>query len=63
MDYISPFNREQYEFVNLEDCIDVENPVRFIDAFVDKLDLFKLGFKINTLKSEGRPAFPGGLFL
>lgn len=63
MDHISPFNRQQYEFVNLEDCIDVENPVRFIDAFVDKLDLFKLGFKINTLKAEGRPAFQGGLFL
>ena len=30
----------------LDDYISEENPVRVIDAFVDNLDLAKLGFKI-----------------
>ena len=29
----------------LDKYVDEENPVRFIDAFVDSLDLEKLGFK------------------
>lgn len=63
MDHITPLNRQQYEFINLEDCIDTDNPVRFIDAFVDKLDLTRVGFKINKLNAEGRPSFHSGLFL
>jgi len=63
MDHISPVSRQQYEFVNLEDCINTDNPVRFVDAFVDKLDLHKLGFKIAKLNAEGRPSFKSGLFL
>ncbi len=53
MEHISLKNRSQFEFKSLEDSIDAENPVRFIDAFVDKLDLTRLGFIINTLKKEG----------
>ena len=34
-----------------------DNPVRFIDAFVEQLDLLKLGFEVKTLKNEGRPSF------
>jgi len=63
MDHISPANRQQYEFVNLEDCIDSDNPVRFIDVFVNKLDLYRLDFKISKLIAEGRPPFHSGLFL
>ena len=29
----------------LDDYIDQDNPVRFIDAFIDKLPLLKLGFE------------------
>jgi hypothetical protein len=47
MQHITPKNRQQYEFVNLEDFIDKNNPVRFVDAFIDKLELDKLGF--NTV--------------
>ena len=39
----------------LEDMIAPENPVRFIDLFVDGLDLQVLGF--NTLPSQGRPPY------
>jgi hypothetical protein len=41
-------------FSSLEDTISPNNPVRFVDAFVDALSLVALGFKIQTLK-EGRP--------
>ena len=34
-----------------------ENPVQFIDAFVDNLDLEGLGFKHAKLKSTGRPSY------
>jgi hypothetical protein len=45
------------QFSSLEDHIASENPVRFIDAFVDKLELSKLDFSFKTIKAEGRPAF------
>jgi len=33
------------------------NPVRFIEAFVEKVDLLQLGFEQKKVKEEGRPAF------
>ena len=57
MQHISGDNRFQYEFSNLEDCIPQDDPVRFIDAFVEKVDLKKLGFKISQVNAEGRPFF------
>ena len=63
MQYITPKNRQQYEFVSLEDFIDKDNPVRFVDVFVEKLELNKLGFKLKELKTEGRPSFQTALFL
>mgnify|MGYP000863810996 CR=1 FL=1 len=63
MQQITPKSRQQYEFVSLDDLVAKNNPVRFVDAFVEKLELNKLGFKLNTLKSEGRPSFQTSLFL
>lgn len=40
----------------LEDYVSEENPVRVIDAFVDSLDLSKLGFK-TAPADTGRPAY------
>ncbi|MBK7357633.1 MAG: hypothetical protein IPI45_14195 [Saprospiraceae bacterium] len=37
---------------SLEDSIDQENPVRFIDAFVEQLDLVKLGFEVRIKGSH-----------
>ena len=41
----------------IEDYITEENPVRVIDAFVDKLNLFELGFTSAEPKATGRPAY------
>jgi transposase len=41
----------------LDDYITEENPVRFIDAFVDNLNLTTLGFQRATPAAPGRPAY------
>jgi transposase len=46
----------------VDDCVVADNPVRFIDAFVDGLDLAAAGFKRVTPKVTGRPCYaPGDL--
>lgn len=63
MQHIIGIPRNQMSFSSLEDTISLENPVRFIDAFVDALSLKSLGFEVKTLKSEGRPSFDTKIFL
>lgn len=63
MEHIRSANRHQVEFYSLEDNIAQDNAVRFIDAFVDQLDLNQLYFKPNTIKKEGRPSFDNKVFL
>ncbi len=47
---------------SLDEYITEDNPVRFIDAFVDQLDLHALGFKRAVAAPTGRPAYhPGDL--
>ena len=41
----------------LEDWVDESNPIRVIDAFVDALDLRKLGFEGMDPAEIGRPAY------
>ena len=53
MQYIQGNNRHQSYFSTLEDQISGENPVRLLDAFIDKLDLQQLGFRHTIYKSEG----------
>jgi len=50
-------------FSSLEEHISSDNAIRFIDAFVDKLDLTKLQFAVQSIKIEGRPAFEQTAFL
>lgn len=57
MEYIHPADRNQVEMLSLEQLIGPEDPVRFVDLFVEKLDLPALGFRVKALKQEGRPAF------
>jgi transposase len=46
----------------LDDYIAEDNPARFIDAFVDSLDLGALGFRRTRPAATGRPAYdPGDL--
>jgi transposase/DNA-directed RNA polymerase subunit H (RpoH/RPB5) len=63
MDYIKGNNRAQISICCLEDQIAPDNPVRFIDAFVEHLDLAQLGYITTTLKTEGRPPFHPKVFL
>ena len=46
----------------LDDYIAADNPVRFIDAFVDALDLEARGFRHVVAAATGRPSdHPGNL--
>lgn len=44
--FVEAADRDQSSFLPacLEDYVDANNPVRIIDAFVDKLELAELGF-------------------
>ena len=44
MQHITGTSREQMRFSSLEDKIALDNPVRFIDAFVEYISLKALGF-------------------
>ena len=55
MQFITGNNRHQSYFSTLEDQVAADNPVRLIDAFIDKLNLQKMGFTNTVHKSEGRP--------
>lgn len=66
MPIMTGVDRHQMSFSSLEDKIAVDNEVRFIDAFVDKLDLQQLGVQSLTAtdkKKEGRASFSDALFL
>ena len=41
----------------LDKYVDKENPVRFIDAFIDSLSMEKLGFKHSIPNEVGRPPY------
>lgn len=47
----------------LEDWIDADNPVREIDAFVEKLDLSGLGFDGVAPEATGRPSYHPAVLL
>ncbi|MCC3501325.1 MAG: IS1182 family transposase [Microcoleus sp. PH2017_19_SFW_U_A] len=47
----------------MEEFVSKDNPVRFVDAFVEQLELPKLGFVVADIKTEGRPAFNPKVFL
>ena len=66
MNLIEGYDRQQRFFLPecVEDYVGQDNPVRFIDAFVDSLDLTAAGFKFPKQDSQnrGRPGYhPGGL--
>jgi transposase len=63
MQFIQGTNRNQTYFTALEEQVASDNPIRIIDAFVDKLDLQKLGLSNTVHKSEGRPPYAAELLL
>ena len=58
-EHVEGLNRNQTALFpdTLEEYVDKENPVRFIDAFVDSLNLEKLGFKHSVPAEVGRPSY------
>src|SRR5262249_15906433 len=46
-----------------EDWVDEDNPVRVIDAFVDKLDLSRVGFDGVAPEATGRPSYHPAVLL
>src|ERR1700730_9906556 len=59
MTHISGFERSQLLLLpeSIDDYVGVDNPVRFIDAFVDELDLAAAGFVRAEAKATGRPSY------
>jgi hypothetical protein len=53
MQHISGISRQQLQLSSLEDKITLDNPVRFIEAFVEHISLEVLGFTTRILKSDG----------
>ena len=63
MKFIEGTHRQQTYFATLDEQVSADNGVRLMDAFIDKLELAKLGF-INTVhKSEGRPPYEAVVLL
>jgi len=64
MAHISGFERDQLLLLPeaVDDYVGADNPVRFIDAFVESLDLVKAGFARVQPEATGRPGYaPGDL--
>jgi transposase len=64
MSFIEGVGRDQQTLFPevLDDYIPSDHPVRFIDAYVDQLDLAALGFERATAADTGRPGYdPGDL--
>ncbi|MCI6957626.1 MAG: IS1182 family transposase, partial [Clostridiales bacterium] len=59
MAYINGLDRNQGQLNNasLDDFIAQDNPVRVIDAYVDSLDLKKLGFIVYDGNNKGQAPY------
>lgn len=59
MDHITGTAREQITLFPeaVEDYLSPDNPVRFLDAFVDSLDVSSLGFRHAAIQETGRPPY------
>jgi transposase len=62
MKHIEGMDRNQLTLMPeaVEDYIAAENPVRFLDAFVENLDLKELGFQRIETEECGRPPYHSG---
>jgi len=61
--FIEGENRSQSTLFpeRLDDYIADDNAVRVVDAFVEKLDLLRLGFEGVVPESTGRPGYHPGI--
>lgn len=58
-EYVKGLDRNQTALIpkTLEEYIDQDNPIRFIDAFIDSLNIEELGFKHSTPTQVGRRSY------
>jgi transposase len=63
MQFIQGTNRQQTYFTTPDEQVSADNAVRLMDAFIDKLELQKLGFTCTIHKSEGRPPYAPAVLL
>ena len=63
MQFIIGNSRHKTYFSTLEEQVGADNAAPLMDAFIDKLDLYKLGFKTSVHKSEGRPPYAPAVLL
>ena len=65
MCFITGMDRSQTLLLpeSLEDYVGAQHPVRFLDGFVEGLDLKACGFGRTEPAETGRPAFAPGDFL
>ncbi len=63
--FIEGENRQQRTLLpeTLDDYVGEDNPVRAVDAFVEELDLKKLGFEGAEPALTGRPAYHPAVLL
>ncbi|MGD0174438.1 MAG: hypothetical protein ABSC61_08410 [Anaerolineales bacterium] len=63
MAHIQGTDRDQFPLFpeSVDDYITEDNPVRFLDAFVESLDLHELMFQRVILSETGRPSYLSGL--
>ena len=57
MPYITGKDRYQLSIKSIDDMIDNESEARVIDAFVNSLDMVKMGFLKSVAAIEGRPGY------
>ena len=59
MRYVQGYDREQQLLLpeSIEEYVTTENPVRVIEAYVESLDLTKLGFRYATTEATGRKPY------
>ena len=59
MSYIEGFDRKQAVLFPpaIDSMIAEDNEIRFIDLFVDKLDLGSMGFSLRAAGANGRPSY------
>lgn len=60
MKIIQGTSRQQMQFISLDDLITFDNPVRILDAFVERLDLSKIGIDQHSAAKRQTKANPGG---
>ena len=57
MDYVSGIDRNQCCISSMEDAIDENNPIRFIDVYVSRLNICEMGFEHSEPRDTGRPSY------